>query len=203
MPNLIQPKGFVPSRYLNGAPYNGGTNLYCIPATDGSVFSVGDAVTTVVGGDANGVPYVAKATGTATVRGVITGVLPVGYNTPSLVGVNLDLTVQNVPATKLKAYYVLVADDPNLLFEIMDDGLASLTSTACNKNATFTVTNPTAPAQVSASVLSTASVATTSTLNLKIMGLVQKPNNAFGVNALWVVKFNLHELIGGAGSAGF
>ena len=203
MANIIQPKGFVPSRYLNGSPYNGGTNLYCIPSTDGSMFSVGDAVTTVAGGDANGIPNVAKATGTSTVRGVITGVLPVGYNNPSLVGVNLDLTLQNVPATKTKAYYVLVADDPNLLFEIMDDGAAALTATACNKNAIFVVVNPTSPAQVSASTLSAASVATTSTLNLKIMGLVQKPNNAFGINALWLVKFNLHELIGGAGSAGF
>ena len=196
MANPVIPKGFVPSRYQNANPYTGASNLYCIPSTDGSQFNVGDPVKTAAGGDANGIPYVQKAAGTDAVRGVITGVMPVGYNTPSLVGVNLDLTVQNIPATKTKDYYVLVADDPDILFEVMDDGASALTSAACNKNASFTVTNPTSPAQNSASVLGTATVATTSTLNLKIFGLVQKPGNVYGKNALWLVKWNAHELNG-------
>jgi hypothetical protein len=197
MANVNQPKGFVPSRYLNSASTNGGTNLYCIPSSDGNQYNPGDAVKTVAGGDANGIPYITKAAGTDTVRGVVIALLPAGYNNPSLVGVNLDLTLENIPATKTKAYYVLVADDPNQIFEIQDDGLNVLTSTSCNKNASFTVANPTSPAQNSATVLNTSSVATTNTLNLKILGLVQKPNNAFGANALWLVKFNLHELLGG------
>lgn len=193
MANINQPKGFVPSRYLNGSPYNGASNLYCVPSTDGSQFNLGDPVKSAAGGDANGVPYMQKAAGTDAVRGVIVGILPMGYNTPSLVGTNLDLTVQNIPATKLRDYYILVADDPNLLFEVMDDGASALTSAACNKNASFTVANPTAPAQNSASVLGTATVNTTNTLNLRIMGLVQKPNNVYGKNALWLVRWNLHE----------
>lgn len=193
MANVNQPKGFVPSRYQNANAYNGASNLYFIPSSDGSQYGVGDAVKTAAGGDANGIPAVQKAAGTDTVRGVITGVLPPGYNNPSLVGVNLDLTVQNIPAAKAKGYYVLVADDPELLFEVMDDGLSALTATSCNKNASFTVANPTSPAQNSASVLSTASIGTVNTLNLKLIGLVQKPGNVFGVNALWLVKFNLHE----------
>jgi len=193
MANVNQPKGFVPSRYQNGNPYNGASNVYCIPSTDGSIMSVGDAVKTAAGGDANGIPNIQKATGTDTVRGVIIGFLPPGMNNPSLVGVNLDLTLQNIPATKTKAYYALVVDDPEVLFEVMDDGLSALTQTSCNKNASFTVANPTSPAQNSASVLSTASIGTVNTLNLKLMGLVQKPNNTYGVNALWLVKWNLHE----------
>jgi hypothetical protein len=193
MANINQPKGFVPSRYQNAQIYNGASNVYCIPAADVNQFNVGDAVKTTAGGDANGIPYITKALGTDMVRGVITGLLVPGLNNPSLVGTNLDLTLQNVPATKLKAYYVLVADDPDLLFELQDDGLTALTNTACNKNASFTVVNPTSPGQNSASVLSTASIGTVSTLNLKLLGLVQKPNNTFGANALWVVKFNLHE----------
>lgn len=197
MANINQPKGFTPSQYQNANPYNGGSRMYCIPSTDGNQFNVGDPVKSVVGGDANGIPNVTKAAGTDAVRGVIVGVLAAGYNNPSLVGTTLDLTIQNIPATKAKAYYVLVADDPDLLFEVMDDGLAALTATSCGKNASFTVANPTAPGQNSASVLSTASVGTANTLNLKLFGLVQKPNNSFGVNALWLVKFNLHELNGG------
>lgn len=193
MANVNQPKGFVPSRYQNASSYNGASNLYCIPSTDGSMFSVGDAVKSVAGGDANGIPNVQKATGTDAVRGVIVGVLPAGMNNPSLVGVNLDLTQQNIPATKTKAYYVLVADDPDLLFEVMDDGLSALTATSCNKNASFTVANPTSPAQNSASVLATGTVGTVNTLNLKLIGLVQRPGNVYGANALWLVKWNLHE----------
>lgn len=193
MANVNQPKGFVPSRYQNANPFTGASNMYCIPSSDGNQFNVGDAVKTVAGGDANGIPNVTKAAGTDAVRGVIIGVLPAGYNNPSLVGVNLDLTVQNIPATKTKAYYVLVADDPEILFEIQDDGLSALTATSCNKNASFTVANPTSPGQNSASVLSTASIGTVNTLNLKLVGLVQKPDNAFGVYAKWLVKFNLHE----------
>ena len=193
MANVNQPKGFVPSRYQNANPYTGAANLYCVPSSDGTQINVGDPVSTVAGGDANGIPYVTKATGTAGPRGVVVGVLPAGYNNPSLVGVNLDLTIQNIPATKTKAYYILVADDPDILFEVQDDGLSALTNTSCNKNASFTVANPTSPGQNSASVLSTASVGTVNTLNLKLVGLVQKPSNAFGVNALWLVKWNLHE----------
>lgn len=197
MANTIGPRGFVPSRYLDGSAWNGAVNLYWIPAADALVYSPGDAVKSLANADANGIPGVVKAAGTDTVRGVIVGVQMANYNNTSLVGTSLDLTVQNIPAAKGKDYYVLVVDDPAVLFELQDDGLAALTATSANKNASFTVANPTAPSQLSQSVLSTASVATTAALNLKIVGLAQKPNNAFGTYANWLVKFNQHELAGG------
>lgn len=196
MANLVAPRGFVPSRYLNGAAWNGATNMYCVPLADTNIISPGDAVKSLAGMDANGIPYMTKALGTDVVRGVVVGVLAANPNAPSLVGTNLDLSLQNMPATKTKDYYIMVADDPALLFEIQDDGLALLTTAAANKNAIFTVVNPTAPQQNSASVLSTASVAVTATLNLKLMGLVQRADNSLLINAKWLVMFNLHELRG-------
>ena len=196
MANLDAPRGFVPFRYLNGAAWNGACNMYCVPSTDATVISPGDAVISAAGMDANGIPYVAKAAGTDAVRGVVIGVLAANPNDPSLVGTTLDLTLQNMPATKAKDYYVLVVDDPAVLFEIQDDGLNLLTTAAANKNAIFTVANPTSPQQNSASVLSTASVATTATLNLKLMGLAQRPDNTLALHAKWLVMFNLHELRG-------
>ena len=196
MANLNAPRGFVPSRYLNGAAWNGAVNMYFIPSTDGSIYSPGDAVKSAAVSDANGVMGIAKAAGTDTVRGVVIGFLVAPLFGVSLVGTNLDLTIQNLPATKTKDYYALVVDDPQVLFELMDDGLAALTATSVNKNTIFTVANPTAPAQNSASVLATGSVNTTSTLNLKIMGLVQRDDNTFGARAKWLVKFNQHELMG-------
>ena len=196
MANSIGPRGFVPSRYLDGASWNGAMNMYVVLSTEANQINVGDVVKSAANGDANGIPAVTKITnGTDTGRGVVVGCLAANPNNPSLVGISLDLTIQNIPATKTKDYYVLVVDDPRVLFEIQDDGLSALTATSCNKNASYTVTNPTSPAQVSATTLLNSSVATTNTLPLKLMGLVQKADNAFGINAKWLVKFNAHELL--------
>ena len=197
MANFVQPRGFVPSRYRAGNAWTGGTNLYVVQAAEPNQINIGDVVKSSANGDANGIPAVTKITnGTDTVRGVVVGVLLAAPNLPSLLGVNLDLTVQNIPATKTRDYYVLVVDDMDVIYDLQDDGLAALTATSCNKNASFTVTNPTSPQQNSASTLTTASVAVTATLNLKMMGLVQIPNNAYGIYARWLVMFNQHELMG-------
>jgi hypothetical protein len=196
MPNINAPSGFVPRKTLTGASWNGAVNRYYVPSTNTDMISVGDAVKSATGGDANGVPAVQKALGTDAVRGVVVGVSVAGDST-SLNGVTLDLSQQNIPAAKTKDYYVFVVDDPNVVFSIQDDGLSALTASACNKNATFTVVNPTSPRQNSASVLSTASVANTATLNLRIMGLDVVPGNTYGAYARWLVKFNLHELANG------
>lgn len=197
MTNAVAPRGFVPTRYRDGSAWDGGMNLYHIPAADTNQYNPGDVVKSSANGDANGIPDVVKITnGTDTARGVICGCLAALPNGTSLVGTNLDLTVQNIPATKTRDYYVLVCDDPAVLYELQDDGLAALTATSCNKNASYTVTNPTAPQQNSATVLSTASVAVTAGLSLKIMGLAQLPNNSYGVNAIWTVMLNQHEFQG-------
>lgn len=196
MANLNAPKGFVPVKTANGAAWNGATNVYYIPSTDGSVYSPGDAVKSAANGDANGIPAIQKAASGDTLRGVITSILVAPPFQPSIQGQNIDLTVQQAPATKLKAYYALVVDDPAVLFELQDDGLNALTATSCNKNANFTVANPTAPQVNSATTLTTGTVATTSTFSLRIFGLSQRDDNAFGINAKWLVKINNHELEG-------
>lgn len=199
MANLVAPRGFVPSRYLDGSAWNGAVNMYWVPSTDNNQYNPGDAVKSAAGGDANGIPQIVKAAGTDTVRGVIIGILVANPNNPSLVGINLDLTVQNTPSTgKTHDYYMLICDDPTVIYAIQDDGLNAGTTvaTACNKNASFTVANPTSPRQNSAEVILSSSIATTAGLNLKLMGLLQVPNNAYGANATWLVRWNQHELMG-------
>lgn len=200
MANTRAPRGFVPSRYRDGSPWNGATNMYYIPQTDTNQYNVGDAVlTAAVGADANGIAAVTKnTTGTGAIRGVVVGCLAAVPNNPSFLGSNLDLTVQNIPATKTKAYYVLVMDDPGVICQIQDDGIttANLVAASVGLNASFTVTNPTAPQQNSATVLLSSSFATTAGLTCKILGLAQIPNNAFGQYATWEVMFNQHEFMG-------
>lgn len=201
MANIVAPQGFQPVRGIN--TYQGQVNIYFIPSTDVLVYSIGDMVKSVANGDPNGIPAVQKSTGASGEfqRGVIVGVLPVqAVGTPSLVGVPLTLETINVPATKTRGYYVSVADDPNQLFEVQDDGTAALTATSCNKNATFSAVNPTSPLQISQSVLNASTVATTAAFPLKMMGLSQRVapvgGNTFGTFAKWIVKINNHELCG-------
>ena len=209
MANINQPFGFQPIATLSAANWSGKVNTYYIPAADTSIMSIGDAVkvttyngTTVLGADANGVPQVAKAAGTDTVRGVIIGFLLSNPNNVSLQGTILDNTIINLPATKTRDYYALVCDDPNTLYVIQGDSAGTnQTAQYANMNASFTVTNPTSPSMRSASVLGGATLASNNTLNLRVMGLYQDANNAFGAYARWVVKFNLHDLTNGATGA--
>lgn len=200
MANLKAPRGFVPTRYRDGTAWNGATNLYHIPSADTNQYNPGDVVlTAATGADANGIPDVIKnTTGTGVVRGVVVGVLTGVPNLPSFQGTNLDLTVQNIPATKTKDYYVLVCDDPAVVYQIQDDGIttANLVAASVGLNASFTVTNPTAPQQNSASVLLSSSFATTAALTVKIIGLTQRPGNGFGAFATWDVVLNQHEFQG-------
>ena len=197
MANLAAPIGLNPIRTLQGSPWNQQANIYHIPAADTNQYSIGDLVKSSANGDAQGVPDVVKAVAGNTVRGVIVGVFvvpPTGL--ASQVGTSLTLEVIGVPATKTHDYWVAVVDSPSTVFEIVDDGLAALTATSCNKNANFTVANPTYPQQLSQTVLQTSSVATTQALPLKMMGLVQRFNNTYGLSAHWQVMINQHELMG-------
>jgi hypothetical protein len=197
MPNAIRPSGLSPVKTGSGAPYNGKANTYFIPAADVIAYYVGDLVKSAAGADVNGVPAVQKSASgdTAAARGVIVGIAVVSP-TPSQVGTTLTLESYSIPATKAKGYYVLVDDDPETIFAVQDDGLAALTASSANKNISLTVAAPTNPVQLSASVLTTSTVAVTATLQLKLLGLKQSIDNAFGVNATWLVKINNHELGG-------
>lgn len=205
MANVNKPFGFSPWRYKNGTPWNGGGNVYYIPSTDTSVYGIGDPVKSAATMDANGVPAVQIATGTDTVRGVIVGVLPVNP-TVSLQGGSLTLETLNIPATKAHDYYVFVADDEDIIFKCqMDNGTvtgSAALSTAANKNCSFTVSTSTGT--LSNAVLSAATINTTSTLNVKLMGLINDPVTNSGVTlsgttgqfSVWACLFNEHEFQG-------
>lgn len=102
----------------------------------------------------------------------------------------------SIPATKTKNYYVLVADDPNIIFACQENGTA-MAAADIGLNANFVVGTPATGSNVSATEINNSTKAGTSTLNLKLMGLVQSPDNAFGTDADWLVLINNHELRGG------
>lgn len=183
MANLNAPAGLSPVMYRNGNFWNGQTRLYGIAATDTNPYYVGDVVKIDATNfaDANGIPFVTRATAGATIRGVVTAIgiaLPYGFQGGPFINPN-DLT-KNFRPTGAQAvnYYVAVCDDPDVIFEVQEDttstpGLAS----AMTKNANLTIANPATGVVVSGITLNSGSYAVTATLNVKVMQAVQRSDN--------------------------
>src|SRR5208282_762032 len=201
MANLNTPFGFAVLRSGSmSTPAGQQGTIYSIPTGDATnAYYMGDGVKAVNSGDANGVSNITLITnGTDALRGAIVGIIPV-YPQPSQVGANvaLQLEYNYVPVTKAQAYYVLVNDDPATIWMMQGDATATnQVATSCNYNATYTQTAGATVDSSSASVLTSSSFTTTNTLNLKLLGLAQLPNNAFGAYAKWQLRINVHELTG-------
>ncbi len=177
--------------------FNSQGNLYSIPTSDSTnAYYLNDAVKLAASGDANGVPNVVKCAGTDIILGSIQGILPV-YPGVSLAGTALSLETTNIPAAKAAPYYVIVSDDPTAIYAIQDDGVtaANCVAASCNLNGSLTITNGASTTSPSATVLSSATFATTNTLNIHLQGLVQGDfngvANAYGVFAKWQARLNI------------
>lgn len=203
MANVNAPNGLSPVRYANGAPYNGAANLYVILAADTDQYGLGDVVIPAPDADANGVPAVKKATATsANPIGVIVGIDPVLTDGLSLVGGALSLETIALPATKTRAHYVLVADDPGIIFEAQANNTTTQTAAATiNQNAKIVVANPATGSPVSGSYLDNTSFATTNSHMFRVLGLTRKPGADFTAYARFLVMFNIHVRNGTATGA--
>lgn len=189
MANVTRIAGLSPVQYLNGAPWNGQARLYYIDSTDTNAFAVGDPVVLSGSADTNGVPSItlASAGSSNTVTGALVGM---GDYEGTIAKVSNPNSII-LPATKTISYYAMVADDPNIIFQIQEGGTATaLTAAAVGTNASLlTGTNN---AYVSGWTFDNNTVATTVALQLKLLGLVRKSDNAFGQYAKWLVKINNH-----------
>lgn len=203
MANTNAPFGLRPVGHLNGSTWNGQTNLYYVPASNGSAIYLGDLVKSLADGDANGVPGVQKAAAGDVPRGVVVGIRAV-YPGVSLVGSALNLEQPGyISATNVDAVYVDVADAPDLVSEVQTGATATnLVATKLNLNADITVAAPSpATNPLSATVIDNSTITTTSTRILKLRGLVREPNNALGAYEKVLVSFNRHELSGAGTTA--
>lgn len=194
MANVNAPAGLAPVEYLSGAPWNGQVRRYYIPSSDTNAYAIGDPVTLAGGGDANGVASVVLATPGSGLMGVIVGMGGLAYGGPNGDLDSLSITV--IPATKSRGYYVSVVDDPNVLFEVQEIGTGTAL-TAAEVGLNVNLVAGTNNGYVSGWLLTNTTEATTNTLDVKLMGLVQKSNNAFGAYAKWLVLINNHLYRGG------
>jgi len=204
MANVSKVAGLKPVGYLSGSPWNGQARKYYVPATNATAIYVGDPVTLTGDGDANGIPGVVTGAAGAAIIGVVVGVLVTDAGV-SLQGTTLDLTRRSLPVST--AGYVLVADDPNIIFEV-EEGVSggagtALTSASIGLNANLVLkAAPTATYQDSGWVVDNSTEAATATLNVKLLGLSQREDNAFGASAKWLVKINNHVYSAATGTAG-
>jgi hypothetical protein len=198
MPNVNRPSGLSPVKYLGGADWDGKANPYYIAAANTNAFYIGDVVALNNTSDANvGIPGITLATAGNPAVGVVVGI---GLNKsgPYIDPNNLDRIwrpsgAQSVP------YYALVVDDPNVIFEAQEDGVGgTIASTNVSSNANLIYAAPATGVRVSGTMVDSSSVNTTSTLNLKLLGLVQRYEgngslNAFGDYAKWLCLINNHQ----------
>lgn len=204
MSSVSRINGFRPVKTSIG-PYTGQANLYFASSGDSSVIMVGDAVK--LAGDAR------AATGAATVTrcgatdpaiGVVVGILFTGVgDTTNIPPVsNLNTPIYRAASTDR---YLLVADDPSLIYEVQYAGtsVAAATITAnVGQNGQFTTTAGNTTSGSSGMQLDSSGLATTATLPLKIVGFPNRPDNIPGdVYFSYYVKLNSATL-GSLGTTG-
>jgi hypothetical protein len=101
------------------------------------------------------------------------------------------------------AEYVLVADDPDLLFEVQEDAVGgALAAVDVGLNADLVSGTGSTTTHRSGWQLDTSTKATTSTLQCRVAGFVQRPDNVIGANAKVYVRLNKSTQVGAVGSTG-
>ena len=191
MANVDRVWGARPVGHINGAPYNGQVRKYYIPSTDSTAVFQGDIVKLAGGADANGVSTVAQAAAGDKPVGVVMFFEP----NPS------DLSMLYRAASTNR--YVYVADSPDLVLEIQEDGVGgALAAANVGQNADIVVASGSTTTGQSGMELDSSTAATTSTLVFNILGFSQKTDNEVGsANAKMLVTYNVHQY-GSVGTAG-
>ena len=197
MANTDTPMGLIPIGNISSGDYDGKINPYYIPSGYGTALFIGDPV--VITGTSN--------TALVTLPGV--GSFPAGtlpeINKATAAGENytsgiitgfaaLPLSLENNYSPASTEGIAFVLDDPNALFMIQeDDGDGTvLDATDVGLNADYVHGTGSTTNGQSATELDRSTAATTATLQMKIMRLVNREDNALGASAIWVVKINLH-----------
>lgn len=184
MANADTPFGLKPVRHRSGAPYTGSGTVYSVAAGDGTAIMVGDLVTNAgTAQTINGVVYqdvVRSATGDV-FQGVVIGVLPDTQD---------SLKYRAASTQRL----LLVEDNPDLLFEIQEvSGGTPLAAADIGLNANVVVAAGSTVTGLSGMELNNATEATTNTLDVKILGFVNRVDNEIGEHAKWLVALNRHR----------
>ncbi len=182
--------GLKPVRAVGSKPYNDGTTLFHLPSSYATAVFVGDPVTRNGSADAAGVPTVALSAAGGAITGVVVGFqdaasMTLGYGAAST------------------ARYALVETDPNTMYEVQEDSVGgALAAADIGLNADLAIAAGNTTTRRSAVQLDTSTKATTATLNVRILGLAQRPDNEIGANAKVYVMINNSTEVPGTAATG-
>lgn len=188
MANVDRPNGFIPVKYRSGKAYTGAARRYYKDATAG-IIGIGDPVIRVTNSsDPEGGPEIVRATTGAAITGVVVGIDPIRSN----------LNQRHYAAADIG--YLLVADDPDLLFEVQDNGGATgiIVADIGEHVDSVSAINADTTTGLSLYEIDTEAQATDNTW--RIEELVRRPGNAVGANARWLVSANLHTEVNASAS---
>ena len=167
MANIDAPIGFWPIRHLTGGEIR--TNRHKVTAS--ATIYRGDPLKIVTGGTVE----VAAADDAEIVVGVAAGF---------------------VEAAASGDFFVEVYDDPNIIFGVQDDASATLTLASVYEAGNF-ITYAAGNTTTKNSIMElSATDVGAKDAQLKIIGLIDEPDNTAGDNAKWEVIFNEHFYFG-------
>lgn len=203
MANTSKINGFRPVKHVTGAPYNGQANIYGVASGDSTALFVGDVVKLAADGNAAGIQYVtAHAAGVAGTGqpavGVVVGIIntkldPVDGRM-SAGSISLDTPVYRPGSVE---QYVLVADSPDLIYEVEATAAGSAYSFAVadiGQNANIFAGSGSTSTGNSAHSLNMSDKGTAATLPFKIVGVSKKIDNEVTGNYTKVlVQINNHQ----------
>lgn len=181
MANTDIPKGLAPVSMLDGSPYSASVRLFSTATGDATAIFIGDPV--ILSGTSqtiNGVVY--PDVDQAATGDVIAGVV---------VGVVADTRDSLVYRSASTQRLLMVETGRDVLFEIQEvSGGTALTANDIGLNANFVVGSGSTTTGYSGVELNNATEATTNTLDLQIVGLSPREDNAVGEHAKWLVRIN-------------
>ena len=190
MANIDAPRGLTPVGTLSGAPWTDSVRAFY--GIDASATYIGDMVVggstagaagvTVFGMDMEGVETVAVAGATSNlIYGVVVGFSPL----------QSDPTKLHRAASEARITYVCT--DPLAIYEIQEDSDGNnIAVTQVGHNFDTVYAAGSATTGRSAVEIDSSDTTASSTAQLRLLGLVKRPDNALGANAKWLVTINEH-----------
>lgn len=181
MANVDTPSGLKPIRHRNGAPYNGATNPYWIPAGYATALFVGDPVVKI--GTANAAEVIVPGAGKFPIGTAISINKAAAGDTNRITGVIVGFsplpngleTVYNPASTERIAW---VCDNPDVIFEIQANGAIPAASIGLNAVLIYTHAGSTTTALSGAELDTTSDVPAADASNqLLIMRAVNREDN--------------------------
>lgn len=184
MANADCARGFIPRSGLSGQPYNASVMQFSTASGDSTAIFIGDPV------KLSGTSQTINGQVFADVDQAATGDVVVGVVVGVLQDTRDSLTYRAGSTVRI----LLVETNPNTVFEIQEvSGGTALDAADIGLNANFVVGSGSTVTGYSGVELNNSGEASTNTLDLQIVGLVNRADNEVGEHAKWLVRINRHQ----------